>query len=183
MKHLIPTLLVTLGLLMSPMTLLAQEAETAPPPEEGVVEAAESPITAVLSAYRIEMTTDADGNRVESRVEAATASPGDILEYTATYTNVSEAPMVGLIVNGPVPSGTEYLEESQMVTVAAVFEVLIEGEEWQELPAYKTVTDEAGVETRVEADASDYQQLRWRLEEGLEPDTAVETIYRVQVNS
>jgi uncharacterized repeat protein (TIGR01451 family) len=183
MKHLMTPLILAITLLLSPMTALAQESEATAPATEEASEAVESPLSAVLVAQRVELTEGEDGAMVETLVEAATAAPGDVLQYTGTYTNMSDTPMVGLIVNGPVPSGTGYVGGSQSASVDAVFEVLIEGEEWQELPAYKTITDENGAEQRVEANPSDYQQVRWRLNEALAPEASAQTSYRVAVDN
>ncbi|WP_457813422.1 hypothetical protein [Sinorhizobium meliloti] len=49
------------------------------------------------------------------------------------------------------------------------------------MPAYKTVTLEDGTKSRVEAEASDYRQIRWRVSEALPPGATLVTTYRVQV--
>jgi uncharacterized repeat protein (TIGR01451 family) len=157
----------------------AEEVST----DEAPAEEAPAPLTATLSAQIVEFVTDADGNLVERLTDGTVAVPGDIIQYTAVYENISEAPLIGLIVNGPVPASTGYLGGSESINVDATFEVLIEGEEWQGLPAFKTVVDETGEAQRVEATPADYLQVRWRLDGALDPETAVTAIYRVAVDS
>ncbi len=48
----------------------------------------------------------------EQLVEAASVKPGDILEYTATYTNHTGRAVSGLVANLPIPEGLEYLPRS-----------------------------------------------------------------------
>lgn len=176
-----------------PATVTAQVEESAPENAEeanpGSSETqkaeeidAESPITGTLEGFRVEFTTAEDGSLRETLVVANSASPGDVLEYRGRYSNVSDSDLIGLIVNGPVPNGTTYIDGSQSINATATFEVQIQDEPWQELPAYKTIVNADGEEIRVEAGPSDYQQLRWRLEGSLEPETTAEMRYRVRVN-
>lgn len=51
----------------------------------------------------------AQGERLE---EATSVKPGDVIEYRATYTNVSKQPVQGLVAKLPVPEGLEYLPKS-----------------------------------------------------------------------
>lgn len=173
--------ILSLVLAFLPWSLMAQEGD-APAEAIETEQAEDAPLTAVLSANLVELVADEDGNMVETLVIADTAVPGDIIQYTGTYENTSQEPLIGLIINGPIPSGTRYLGGSQSASVDAVFEVLIEGEDWQELPAYRTITDENGEEQQIEATAADFLQLRWRLGEPLEPDTSAISVYRVTVN-
>lgn len=179
MKHIFTTTALAMALLITPAASWSQESQTAEQPAE----TSESPLTAVLEAVRVDLVQAADGTMVEKLVPADTVLPGNILEYTGSYTNISASSLIGLIVNGPIPASTNYVEGTQSVSIGAVFEVLIEGEDWQEIPAYKTVTDENGQPQKVEASASDYAQLRWRLTEPLDPEGVAKTTYRVIVDN
>ncbi len=48
----------------------------------------------------------------EQLVEAGSVKPGDILEYTATYTNHTGRAVSGLVANLPIPEGLEYLPKT-----------------------------------------------------------------------
>lgn len=197
MKSVLSTLLFCASLVLLPIQVAAQDTEATPPatteaPEaqdlatdqdQDTAEEAESPVEAVLEAFLVQTTANEDGTVQEELVSASTASPGDVLQYNTTYTNVSDIDLIGLTANGQIPPGTSYLDRSANVNSDAIFEVLIEDEEWQELPAYKTIVTEEGEEVRVEASAVDYTQIRWRLSEALEPEQTVRATYRVQVNN
>jgi hypothetical protein len=60
--------------------------------------------------------------------------------------------------------------------------VLVEGEPWQSLPAFKMITMQDGSKMRVPATADDYRQIRWRLNEALVPEATLVTVYRVRVS-
>lgn len=45
----------------------------------------------------------------ESLVEAASARPGDVIEYTASYRNTGKDPIKGLKATLPIPTHTEFI--------------------------------------------------------------------------
>lgn len=136
------------------------------------------PLSASLAVQSVEV--EEGGKETLSSAEAA--APGDLLQYTGRYSNVSPEPLPGLVINGPIPANTSFVKAGLAVSHKAAFEVLIDGEPWQGLPAYKTVSLPDGTQNRVEAEASDYRQVRWRLADALAPGATLVTVYRVQVN-
>jgi uncharacterized repeat protein (TIGR01451 family) len=139
----------------------------------------EGPLVAALAVERI----DIDGETQEEALVAAdVASPGDLLQYTGRYTNISEEALTGLVINGPIPTNTVFEEDGLSVSQKADFEVLVEGEPWQSLPAFKMITMQDGSKMRVPATADDYRQIRWRLNEALVPEATLVTVYRVRVS-
>jgi len=190
---------MVLAILVSttPLAVYAQTDDTATSSEETVSgeeaatdaedtdatgeDASEPPLTATLAVAQVVLVENVEGELIETFEPATTALPGDTLQYTAVYENVSETAIGGLVVNGPIPSSTSYLAGSENITVDAVFEVLIEEEEWQALPALKTIILEDGTEQQVEASPNDYIQLRWRLDNPIEPEDSITAVYRVRV--
>lgn len=140
----------------------------------------EGPLTAKLAVASVVI--DPATNK-EVLKPAGTAAPGDTLQYTSSYSNVSGQPLSGLIVNGQIPPNTTFLPSGLSISQDATLEVLIDGESWQELPAYKTVTREDGTTERVKATEADYKQIRWQLAGPLEAGESLVTTYRVQVNN
>lgn len=191
MKHILASLILSLGLLVVPLSATAQETTEAEPPaasetsagDEQAAPEAESPVTAVLEAFIVNLVEDGDGNMADELVAATRGEPGDVILYRTTYTNVSDASLVGLVANAPIPAGTTYLGDTASISVDAIFEVLIEDEDWQELPAFKTIVDDAGEEQRVEAGPADYTQLRWRVTDSLESEGSIGAEYRVVINN
>jgi len=138
----------------------------------------EGPLVAELSVERVEVDEE---SKEETLIAAEAASPGDLLQYTGRYTNTSEEPLAGLVINGPIPANTIFEEGGLSVSQEADLEVLIEGEAWQGLPASKTVTMQDGSKKRVPATPADYRQIRWRLTDVLAPEATLVTVYRVRV--
>ena len=130
-----------------------------------------------MTAYVV--AKQADGKEVLA--PAKRVSPGEVIEYRVRHKNQSREPVRGLIVQGPIPRGTVYVANSATSRAKAVFEVLVPGEAWQRLPAYKTIVDKDGKKRRVRAHASDYRAIRWRMAEPLGAGATIENHYRVRV--
>ncbi len=105
-----------------------------------------------------------------------------IVEYRLTYTNNGDQPLSGLIITGPIPANTVYLENSAATQVNADFTVSIDnGDSFQAEPITKTITGENGQSKNVEVSPSDYTQVRWQPKGSLQPDQVQEYRYRVTV--
>jgi len=168
MRYWIRAALVAAGAILSAGTAFAQDAS----PSEG-------PLSAKLVVQRVVLDEE---SKKETLVTAESASPGDVLQYTGTYKNVSDQPLAGLVVRGPIPSNTVFSEGGLSISAKASLEVLIEGEPWQALPAYKTVRQLDGTEERVPAKPTDYKEVRWKVSEALDPQESLVTVYRVRVS-
>ena len=142
-----------------------------------VVVWADAPLSSQMESYLV---TSKDGKEVVE--EAEQASPGDIVEYRLTYTNNGDQPLSGLIITGPIPANTVYLENSAATQVNADFTVSIDnGDSFQAEPITKTITGENGQSKNVEVSPSDYTQVRWQPKGSLQPDQVQEYRYRVRV--
>lgn len=83
----------------------AQGTQAAPTPTEA---AQKKTVAVVLTQAKV--VKDAQGK--EQLVAADSVKPGDVLEYTATYTNHTGKSVTGLVANLPIPEGLEYLPRS-----------------------------------------------------------------------
>jgi len=113
MRYWIKAALFAAGLAFSAGMAFAQDAA----PSEG-------PLAAKLTVERVVFDEE---SKKETLVAAETAAPGDLLQYKGTYTNISEVPLAGLLVKGPIPSNTVFSEGGLSVSAKATLEVLIEG--------------------------------------------------------
>lgn len=142
-----------------------------------VVVWADAPLSSQMDSYLV---TSKDGKEVVE--EAEQASPGDIVEYRLTYTNNGDQPLSGLIITGPIPANTVYLENSAATQVNADFTVSIDnGDSFQAEPITKTITGDNGQSKNVEVSPSDYTQVRWQPKGSLQPDQVQQYRYRVTV--
>lgn len=83
----------------------AQGTQVAPAPTEAAQKKA---VAVVLTQAKV--VKDAQGK--EQLVAADSVKPGDVLEYTATYTNHTGKSVSGLVANLPIPEGLEYLPKT-----------------------------------------------------------------------
>lgn len=138
---------------------------------------ADAPLSSQMDSYLV---TSKDGKEVVE--EAEQASPGDIVEYRLTYTNNGDQPLSGLVITGPIPANTVYLENSAATQVSADFTVSIDnGDSFQAELITETVTGDNGQSKNVEVSPSDYTQVRWQPKGSLQPDQVQEYRYRVTV--
>ena len=142
-----------------------------------VVSWADGPLSSQMETFLV---TNKKGE--ELVVVTEQASPGDIVEYRLTYTNESQQPLSGLVITGPVPANTQYLEDSAAADVKAAFTVSIDGgETYHAEPVKKTQTDRNGQPKNIIVPPSEYTQLRWVPDKGIQPGKVQTYRYRVKV--
>ena len=138
---------------------------------------AESPLSSKMETYLV-----AEKNGQEVVTVTDEASPGDVIEYRLIYTNKAEQPLSGLEITGPIPANTAYLKDSAATDVDAAFMVSIDdGSSFEAEPVTRTLTGPDGQTQNVIVPPSDYTQLRWVPENGIQPGQALEYRYRVKV--
>lgn len=127
------------------MALLTQQAFAA------------EPLTATLEAHKVVL---ADNGK-EQLVAASEAKPGDVLEYRATYRNVSPKALRAVMATLPVPaSGVEYLPNTAL---PAGVEASIDGAQFARAPLKRLVMNTDGRPQQQLVPATEYRFLRWPL--------------------
>jgi uncharacterized repeat protein (TIGR01451 family) len=117
---------------------------------------AAEPLTASLEAHKVVL---AEGK--EQLVAAAEAKPGDVLEYRATYRNISAKALRAVMATLPVPSsGVEYLPNT---AAPAGVEASIDGAQFAPAPLKRVVMTPDGRPQQQLVPASEYRFLRWPL--------------------
>lgn len=124
-----------------------------------------------------------DETGAEQMAPAKAVSPGSLIEYRMRYENVSETDLGDFVINGEIPSMTEFIAESEQANGQALFEVHVEDIGWSEIPVMRYLPDETGVLRAVIVAPEDYNGLRWRLSEPLRAGQVVEAHYRVKVDN
>lgn len=110
-------------------------------------------VTVVLAQSKV--VRAADGT--EQLQDATSVKPGDVIEYTATYTNNTGKTVTGLVAHLPIPEGLEYLPKTAkpgatLVRVAAKDGVF----------SAEPLTHKVGNKTEL-VPYADYRSLRWTL--------------------
>lgn len=138
---------------------------------------ADGPLSSKMETYLV-----SEKNGQEEMVASQEASPGDVIEYRLVYTNEVEQPLSGLEITGPIPANTAYLKGSASTDVSTEFTVSIDdGSSFEAEPVTRTLTGPDGQTQNVIVPPSDYTQLRWVPENGIQPGQVLEYRYRVKV--
>lgn len=117
---------------------------------------AAEPLSATLEAHKIVV---ADGK--ERVVAASEAKPGDVLEYRATYKNISDKPLKSVMATLPVPAtGVEYLVGSAIPTGV---QASLDGAQFAPAPLKRLVKLPDGKPQQQLVPAAEYRFLRWPL--------------------
>lgn len=118
---------------------------------------------------QFKVSTASDGKEVLTA--ATVAKPGDIIEYRASYKNVSAKPVTDLVATLPVPKNTEYQANSAMPSAGA--EASIDNLTFAAVPLMSA--DKKMIATK------SYKALRWKVT-SLKANDAVVVAIRVKVS-
>lgn len=118
----------------------------------------EDPINITIQAFA----EDDSGNFVQ----ATSASPGDLVEYRVTATNLDPTtlPAQSVLIVGPVPETSTYVVGSGTEDGDVVLSYSSDGVNFLESPP------------------SDVRAIQWELQEPFEPQQSLELTYRVTIN-
>ncbi|ADR37515.1 DUF11 domain-containing protein [Oceanithermus profundus] len=133
--------------------------------------AAVPPLWLELASFRVLQVTNAEGERLEVFERAASAAPGETLEWRLAATNRSDRALEDVVLVIPVPPGTRYLagsaEPLDLGGVAVRPEFSFDGgARYARPPLYRkvvVVTDGVEQEREVEVKPEAYTHVRWVL--------------------
>jgi len=112
------------------------------------------PVTNALSVHRVVV----ESNGHERLESAATAKPGDLLEYVVEFHNNGPSAVKGLAATLPLPAGTEFVMGSEAPMRP---EASLDGNRFESLPLKRRVTRADGAVTEELVPAREYRYLRW----------------------
>ena len=130
------------------------------------------PVHVALTAQRV-----ITQNGHEVLAPADKASPGEVIEYRATYRNNSASPIRELVATLPIPNGVELLPST---TAPAGVEASLDGRHYAAMPLTRIVRDASGHEVKREVPLAEYRSLRWTIG-GLAPKDSRTVAARVRV--
>ena len=144
-----------------------------------------APVRLRLSAERETVAADTQGkpHLVWAAMTAAPGGvhPGDILRYRVQAENTGAAPVTGLVVTQPVPTGTAYVARSAEGDAAGGAQVVysLDRRQFSEQPVQSVVGADGVTRTRP-APPEAYTALRWRFP-ALAAKTTQAVTYQVRV--
>ena len=105
-----------------------------------------------------------DAKGVETLLPTESAPPGAVLEYQATYTNLTKNVLSDLQFDLPIPNGTQFQKEG-LYPQKAKASSMIAGTVFSDMPLTKVVKDAQNKDKVVLVPLADYKILRWSLAE------------------
>lgn len=118
--------------------------------------AKKEPLTVTLTAQRV--VKDSKGKEVFSKADKV--KPGDVVEYRASYANVSSVTLSGVMATLPVPKGMIYVDKSAN---PATTTATVDGVKFEAVPLKRKMKDKAGKEVVQLVPVAEYKALRWAL--------------------
>ncbi len=113
----------------------------------------------------------------ETTGPATSAKPGDVLEYTARYSNRGNAQAEALTPTMPIPVGTEYVPAG---TSPKPTQASLDAITYAPIPLRRKVSAADGATREVDVPLSEYRALRWTVGT-LAPGSEVVVRARVRV--
>lgn len=111
-------------------------------------------VVSILTVSRV--VTGQDGK--EARAPAATAKPGDVLEYVAEYRNTGKAPAKKLEATLPIPAGTDYVPDSASPAGASAS---LDGTKFEPVPLKRKVKQPDNKVVEQLVPYVEYRFIRW----------------------
>jgi uncharacterized repeat protein (TIGR01451 family) len=145
-------------------TLLATQIQAAPT----VAATKNEPIQVKLENFKV--STNNEGKEV--LLVAKEAKPGEVLEYRATYTNVSTKAIGNLVATLPIPKGTEYQAKTAMPVAGA--EATLDNVTFAPVPLMTP-------DKKQPISPKEYRALRWKVST-LKANEAIVVSARVKVS-
>jgi uncharacterized repeat protein (TIGR01451 family) len=124
--------------------------------------------------------TTEDGK--EDFLPAEKAKPKDIIEYRLTYKNDGQNPVQNIFITDPIPSGTEYVEESASQPESGRVEFSIDGgKSYHAWPIEITEKTKDGREIVTQATPEMVTHIRWTLTATFKPEREITVSYRTLI--
>jgi uncharacterized repeat protein (TIGR01451 family) len=138
-------------------------------------------VTVRVAVEREVTKTGDDGQQLRYREPVRDATPGDVLVYTLTATNVGDAVALNAALKDPIPAGTVLLVESVQRENQRVRASVDGGRTWQNFPAtVRRPLPEGGFEI-VPAPAEAYTDLSWVLDGRFEAGATRQVSFKVEI--
>lgn len=129
------------------------------------------------TAEKEEVFINEDGEPETRLVPAELVVPGEVIVFTARFTNIGIENATDLVINNPVPDNVVYIDFSARGDNSVVL-FSVDGEAFAP-PTELTVADDQG--GRRSARAEDYSAIRWELQDDLEPGETGEVSFRARL--
>lgn len=130
-------------------------------------------------AHKLVSYVDQSGKKQNKLLPASKVLPGEIVQYSTNFTNISKKPADNISITNPIPKHTTYLANTAEGKNCNIVYSIDGGKNWAKPEQLKIKNSEGKLVT---AKASDYTHIRWVYQGDLEPEEKKTVSFRVKLN-
>lgn len=142
--------------------------------------AQDGPKIMIKASSQKEVRTIEDGREVVKRLPVDGVKPGEVLVYTAAYTNTGKGEAKNASIVNPIPEGTDYILGSAEGDGTVITCSIDGGKSYQSEPCMQEVEMPDGTKKKIEAEPRMYTHIRWVVST-IPPDGSGEVSFKVKV--
>jgi uncharacterized repeat protein (TIGR01451 family) len=102
-----------------------------------------------------------EGKVTTKRIPLDKASPGDVVVYTITYSNVGKGPVLDAAIIDPVPQGVRYMTNTAEGKDAEIMYSIDNGRTWQTPPIETQIRKPDGSLEKKTVSLDRYTHIKW----------------------
>ncbi|MBA35878.1 MAG: hypothetical protein CMI14_10680 [Oleispira sp.] len=134
-------------------------------------------VTLTNSMFEVVTITAADGSTTDQWQKPDKLVPGERVGYQVEVNNQGTEPAADIVIVNPIPEHTEYVQDSAK-GLGTQIEFSVDNGKTFALPAQLFVEQNG---ERVQAQAADYTQVRWKLNQPLAAGDSLTVQYIVKI--
>ncbi len=134
-------------------------------------------VTLTNSMFEVVTITAADGSTTDQWQKPDKLVPGERVGYQVEVNNQGTEPAADIVIANPIPEHTEYVQDSAK-GLGTQIEFSVDNGKTFALPAQLFVEQNG---ERVQAQAADYTQVRWKLNQPLAAGDSLTVQYIVKI--
>jgi len=120
------------------------------------------------------------GQTITKRIPLDKASPGDVVIYTITYSNVGKGPILDAVIVDPIPKGVRYIANTAEGKDAEIVYSTDNGLTWQTVPVEMLKKPDGSLEKKpVSVDR--YTHIKWMIKKSVAAGQSGRVSFKVTV--
>lgn len=129
-------------------------------------------------AEKVVSTVNEKGERTYKRVPASKVLPGEVVQYSTYFTNISKKPADNINITNPIPEHTVYLANTASGENFNIVYSVDGGKKWAKPEQLKV----RGTDGKMKpAKPSDYTHIRWEYQGDLQPQEKKAVSFQVRL--
>jgi uncharacterized repeat protein (TIGR01451 family) len=121
------------------------------------------------------------GKTITKRIPLDKASPGDVVIYTITYSNVGKGPVLDAVIVDPVPKGVRYIADTAEGKDAEIMYSTDNGRTWQTPPIEMQIKKPDGSLEKKTVSAERYTHIKWMIKKPVASGQSGRVSFKVTV--